>query len=170
MCFSPRVHAYYSFIFFNFFFYASVGEEEDFAPSVAGSTVTFWLYGDEEEGEEGEEDVRFPVRGPVKEEYAATADENVGITEYNDDDTGRGGRRRLGGRISGAGDGDGESTSVDVDVPPRQGVWEWAQARNFFGDSHRENETEPAMISGRGGSESTAVHTWIMGSIGLYGW
>jgi hypothetical protein len=150
-------------LFFRFFFFFSlrvcVGEEEDFVPSVAGSVVTFWLYDDE-----GGEDDPFPE--PVEEEDAELADENVGITEYNGDDTGRGGRRGLGGRISGAGDGDGDGD--DVDVLHWLGVWDWG--RNFFGDSHREGETEPAMISGRGGSESTAVHALIMGSIGLYGW
>ena len=146
------------FFLFLFLYAVCVGEEEVFALSVAGSAGTFWFYDEEE----GEEDVRFPE--PVEEGDAEPADENVGITEYNDDDTGRGGRRSLGGRIRGAGDGDGD----EVDVLRWLGVWDWG--RNFFGDSHREDETERAMISGRGGSESTTVHTWIMGSIGLYGW
>jgi len=151
------------FLFLPFSLRVCAGEEEDFAPSVAGSAGTFWLYDEEEEREEREEDIRFPE--PVEEGDAEPADENVGITEYNDDDTGRGGGRGLGGRISGAGDGDGDGDGDDVDVLRWLGVWVWG--RNFFGDSHREDETERAMISGRGGSESTAVHAWIMGSIGL---
>jgi hypothetical protein len=129
---------------------------------VAGSTVTFWMYDDEEE--EGEKEDPFPE--PVEEEDAEPADENVGVTKYNDDDTGRGGGRGRGGRASGAGDGNGDGD--DVDVLCWLGVRDWG--RNFFGDSHREDETERAMISGRGGSESTAAHAWNMGSIGLYGW
>jgi hypothetical protein len=136
--------------------------------------VTFWLYDDddddeeeeEEEEEEGEEDDPFPE--PVEEEDAEPADENVGITEYNDDDTGRGGGRRLGGRASGAGDGDGDGDGDDVDVLRWLGVRDWG--RNFFGNSHREDETAAAMISGRRDSELIAAHAWNMGSIGLYGW
>jgi len=88
--------------------------------------VTFWLYDGEEEGEE---DVRFP--GPVEEGDAEPADENVGITEYNDDNTGRGGRRSLGGRIRGTGDGDGD----DVDVLRWLGVWDGSEI--FWGLSPR---------------------------------
>lgn len=128
-----------------------VGEEDDAASSLAGSAAVSWLYDDD--------DVTVPFPETVGEEDVEPADENV--REYcNEDDTRR---------------GDDDNC---VNVLLWHSVRDWGS--NVFGDSRREDETEPeyaTMISGRtgislicGGSESTVVHAWIMGSIGLYGW